>query len=512
MGCSFEDGSAVGARTRRFPHPGAARGRRGESRFHGAESLADSSSRWGSGRRFAAARSSRGEFRKTRTIRAADPPWTRGHQLVRLQRSRHVPRSGDGCVKIGNRDAFSTASNLNVRRTRGLRHAPHGRDALGTFPRRTQELGEASERVSVPVLRCRLARAHDPLRNPRGDRRERLGHGDRLAGRRHRPGAGDPVHPVAHPRARRAPHAPFDDHAAQLARAGTELQGPAEKLVDRDLSTYGFLGYPLLKAADVLVYRAKYVPVGEDQGPHVELMREVARRFNHVYGREPGFEDKAKAAAKKLGGRKAKVLMELRTKYQEQGDAEALATARALLDKQGNLSVADGERLFGYLEGSGRLILVEPEALLTESSKLPGIDGQKMSKSYNNTISLREDAESVRKKIRTMPTDPARVKRSDPGDPDKCPVWQFHLVYSDEKTRQWANQGCRTAGIGCLECKQPVIDAVLAEQGPMRERAQKYLDDPTLVRNIVADGCEKARKLARETMREVRGAMGLAYT
>ena len=285
-----------------------------------------------------------------------------------------------------------------------------------------------------------------------------------------------------------------------------------EKLIDRDLSTYGFLGYPLLQAADVLVYRAKYVPVGEDQVPHIEMMREVARRFNHIYGREAGFEDKAKAAAKKLGSRKAKVVMDLRTKYQEKGDAEALAAARALLEKQGNLSVADRERLFGFLEGAGRMILVEPEALLTESSKLPGIDGQKRSKSYNNTISLREDAESVKKKIRTMPTDPARVKRTDPGDPEKCPVWQLHLVYSDQKTREWANQGCRTAGIGCLECKEPVINAVLAEQGPMRERAQKYLDDPTLVRNIVADGCEKARKLARETMREVREAMGLSYT
>src|SRR6266581_901396 len=218
-----------------------------------------------------------------------------------------------------------------------------------------------------------------------------------------------------------------------------------EKLADRDLSTYGFLGYPLLQAADVLVYRAKYVPVGEDQVPHIEMVREVARRFNHVYGREPGFEDKAKAAAKKLGSRKAKVYMELRTKYQEKGDAEALAEARALLEKQGNLSVADRERLFGYLEGGGRMILVEPEVLLTEASKLPGVDGQKMSKSYNNTLTLREDAESVRKKIRTMPTDPARVKRSDPGDPDKCPVWQLHLVYSDEKTRHWCATSWPTA-------------------------------------------------------------------
>ena len=285
-----------------------------------------------------------------------------------------------------------------------------------------------------------------------------------------------------------------------------------EKLSELDLSTYGFLGYPLLQSADVLIYRASFVPVGEDQVPHVELMREIARRFNHVYGREPGFEEKAKSAAKKMGSRKAKLYEKLRTSYQEQGDAGALAAARALLEEQQNLSVADKERLYGFLEGGGRMILVEPQVLLTESSKLPGLDGQKMSKSYNNTIALREDQESVRKKIRTMPTDPARVKRGDPGNPEICPVWQFHLVYSDDNTRAWADQGCRTAGIGCLECKQPIIDAVLAEQTPMRERAQKYVDDPVLVKNIVADGCEKAQKLAQETMREVRQAMGLNYT
>ncbi len=284
-----------------------------------------------------------------------------------------------------------------------------------------------------------------------------------------------------------------------------------EKLVDKDLSTYGFLGYPLLQSADVLIYRAKYVPVGADQVPHIEFMREIARRFNHVYGREPGFEDKAKAAAKKMGSRKAKLYAQLRTSYQEQGDNEALAAARSLLEEQQNLSVGDCERLYGYLEGGGRMILVEPDVLLTEASKLPGLDGAKMSKSYGNAIALREDAESVKKKIRTMPTDPARVKLTDPGDPDKCPVWQFHLVYTDDKTREWAAKGCRSAGIGCLECKQPVIDAVLAEQGPMKERAQRYLDDPTLVRNIIADGCDKARKLAQETMREVREVMGLDY-
>jgi tryptophanyl-tRNA synthetase len=285
-----------------------------------------------------------------------------------------------------------------------------------------------------------------------------------------------------------------------------------EKLADRDLATYGFLGYPLLQSADVLIYRAKFVPVGEDQVPHVEFMREIARRFNHIFGREPGFEDKAKAAVKKLGSRKAKLYGELRTRYQERGDEGALETARALLDEAQNLSQGDRERLFGYLEGGGRVILVEPEALLTEASRLPGLDGQKMSKSYGNTIGLREDAETVTRKIRTMPTDPARVKRTDPGDPEKCPVWQFHLAYSDAKTKAWAQRGCRSAGIGCLECKQPVIDAVLAEQAPMRERAQRYLDDPTLVKNIVADGCDKARELARETMREVREVMGLAYS
>jgi tryptophanyl-tRNA synthetase len=285
-----------------------------------------------------------------------------------------------------------------------------------------------------------------------------------------------------------------------------------ERLADRDLATYGFLGYPLLQSADILMYRAAWVPVGEDQVPHVELTREVARRFNHLFGREPGFEDKAKAAVKKLGGRKGRLYNELRTRYQEQGDEGALQAARALLNEQQNLSMGDEERLFGYLEGGGRMILAEPQALLTESSKLPGLDGQKMSKSYNNAITLREDAATVTKKLRTMPTDPARVRRSDPGDPEKCPVWQLHLVYSDDSTRAWVQQGCKSAGIGCLECKEPLIQSILAEQTPMRERAQRYLDDPTLVRSIIADGCEKARALAAETMRDVREAMGLNYS
>lgn len=284
-----------------------------------------------------------------------------------------------------------------------------------------------------------------------------------------------------------------------------------EKLTEKDLSTYGFLGYPLLQSADILIYRANRVPVGEDQVPHIELTREVARRFNHVFGKEPGFREKAELAISKLGSKKSKLYRELRVRYQEQGDAEALEAAKSLLEGQQNISMGDRERLFGYLEGGGKVILPEPEAMLTVASKMPGLDGQKMSKSYNNTIGLREDPAKVTARIRTMPTDPARVRRNDPGNPEKCPVWQFHQVYSDEDTRDRVQQGCRSATIGCLECKQPVIDAVLAEQAPMHERAKMYEEDPTLVRNIIADGCEKANRLAQETMRDVREAIGLGY-
>ena len=285
-----------------------------------------------------------------------------------------------------------------------------------------------------------------------------------------------------------------------------------EKLRDRDIQTYGFLGYPLLQAADILIYRAEHVPVGEDQVPHVEMTREVARRFNYLYGREAGFEEKALAAAKKLGGKRTKLYLEARTAYQERGDTQALEQAQALLHEAQSLSMGDRERLFGYLEGARKIILVEPQALLTTASKLPGLDGQKMSKSYQNTIALREGAESITKKVRTMPTDPARVRKTDPGNPVHCPVWQFHEVYSDEETKQWVQSGCTSAGIGCLECKEPVIQAILKEQQPMLERAQQYLDDPSLLRALIADGCDKARKTAQETMRDVREAMGLDYS
>ena len=282
-----------------------------------------------------------------------------------------------------------------------------------------------------------------------------------------------------------------------------------EKLKEKDLQTYGFLGYPLLQAADILIYRALYVPVGEDQVPHVEMTREVARRFNHLYGREPGFEEKALEAVKKLGSKRAKLYLELRNAYQERGEDEALMQAQALLQEAQSLSMGDRERLFGYLEGARKIILVEPQALLTEAARMPGLDGQKMSKSYANTIAIREAPEEVIRLVRTMPTDPARVRRTDPGNPANCPLWQFHQVYSDQTTKDWAQKGCQSASIGCLDCKQPVIDAILREQQPMFERAQQYLDDPTLLRSIIADGSDKARKVAQETMRDVREAMGL---
>jgi tryptophanyl-tRNA synthetase len=282
-----------------------------------------------------------------------------------------------------------------------------------------------------------------------------------------------------------------------------------EKLKEKDLSTYGFLGYPLLQSADILMYRAGQVPVGEDQVAHVELTREVARRFNHLFGREPGFEEKAEESAKKMGKKNARLYHDLRRKFQEQGNRDALDTARALLESQQNLALGDRERLYGYLEGGGRVILPEPEALLTQASKMPGLDGQKMSKSYNNTLALREEPDAIEEKIRTMPTDPARVRRTDPGDPMRCPVWGFHQVYSSEQLRSEIDVECRSAGIGCIDCKKHVIEAVQAELAPIRDRAREFEKSPDIVRNIIHEGCEAAREEARLTMEEVRDVMGL---
>jgi tryptophanyl-tRNA synthetase len=253
------------------------------------------------------------------------------------------------------------------------------------------------------------------------------------------------------------------------------------------------------------------VPVGADQVAHVELTREVARRFNHVYGREPGFEEHAEAAIKKMGKKAARLYVNLRREFVERGDAEALERARALLAEQQNLSIGDTERLFGYLEGNGRIILPEPQSLLAEQPKMPGLDGEKMSKSYNNYISLREAPDSVEQKIRTMQTDPARVRKTDPGDPEQCPVYALHQVYSDKATLEWAAQGCRSAAMGCIDCKGPLIDSVNAEQEIIRQRAQQFDEDADLVNTIIQEGSEKARSIARETLDDVREAIGISH-
>jgi len=281
------------------------------------------------------------------------------------------------------------------------------------------------------------------------------------------------------------------------------------ELKEKDLATYGFLGYPLLQSADILLYRATFVPVGEDQVAHVEITREIARRFNHLYGREPDFEKKAELAARNLGGRNGTLYRQLRRKFQETGDLGALERAREIVQQNNRITVADRERLLGYLEGSSVSILPEPQALLTPTPRVPGIDGRKMSKSYGNTIGLREDPDEVAKKLRTMQTDPARVRRTDPGDPGKCPVWDLHQIYSDEKTREWASNGCRTAGIGCLDCKKPVIDRVLEEITAFRRRAQEFEHNSELARSVLTDGAEKAREAARATLDDVRRVMHL---
>ena len=282
-----------------------------------------------------------------------------------------------------------------------------------------------------------------------------------------------------------------------------------DRLHDHSQGTYGFLGYPLLQSADILAFRAGLVPVGADQEPHVEIAREIARRFNYLYGRDDGFEAQAESAIKKLGKKNAALYRQLHTAYQTHGEADALETARALVREQSTLTLAEQNRLMGYLEGIGKSILPEPRSLLTETARMPGLDGEKMAKSGGNMILLREEPDNVMKKVRTMQTDPARIRLADAGEPERCPVWQLHKLYSDEATCEQVQQQCRSAGWGCLECKQPVIDAIIAEQAPIRERARQFEDNPELLQRIVADGAERARDEVRDTLTEVREAIGL---
>ena len=215
-----------------------------------------------------------------------------------------------------------------------------------------------------------------------------------------------------------------------------------QKLKELDLSTYGFLGYPLLQSADVLLYNAEYVPVGEDQTSHIELTREIVRRFNHIYG-------------------------------------------------------------------TGKKILSEPKLLLSDAPKVIGVDGQKMSKSYNNTIAIAEEQGSIEKKIKTMPTDPARIKRTDCGDPDKCPVWQLHKIYSSEEVKIWADRGCRSATIGCLDCKGALLDFIEKEQQIFREQSKLYKENKELINITLGDSTEHASIVAKDTLIKVKTAMGI---
>jgi tryptophanyl-tRNA synthetase len=281
------------------------------------------------------------------------------------------------------------------------------------------------------------------------------------------------------------------------------------QLKEKDLATYGFLGYPLLQSADILIYRPSFVPVGEDQVAHVEMTRELARRFNHLYGKDEHFGAKVAAALKKAGPEAGRRYVDLRRRYQQDGAQAALHEARDLVAAAAGLDGAERELLLANLEGEHHQLLPVPEVLLTPSPKVPGLDGRKMSKSYGNTIRLTEEPESVAKKLKGMATDPARVRRTDPGTPEKCPVWDLHKLYSSEDTRAWVRQGCTTAGIGCLDCKKPLIEKISADAVAMRDRAAPYLANPARVREILAAGAQRANATAEATMQVVRGAMNL---
>jgi len=270
-----------------------------------------------------------------------------------------------------------------------------------------------------------------------------------------------------------------------------------EQLREKDLATYGFLGYPLLQAADILLYKPDFVPVGADQVAHVELTREVARRFNQLYPGE--FFTSPEAApwempailekARKLAG-------EPKNSTRTQFNAHQLYEAALQTKKLSPVGV--------------REILPEPQVLLTPSPKLPGLDGRKMSKSYGNFIMLSEPEADLREKLKTMVTDPARIRRTDPGNPDVCPVFDLHKVFSSEETQLKAADGCRTAGIGCIECKGWLADAIVERIAPIQAHRRDLEARPSVIDDVLANGKTRAIKRAQQTLDEVQQAMGLA--
>ena len=270
-----------------------------------------------------------------------------------------------------------------------------------------------------------------------------------------------------------------------------------EQLREKDLATYGFLGYPLLQAADILLYKPDFVPVGADQVAHVELTREVARRFNQLY--PGGFYLSPDAApwempailekARKLAG-------------EPKGSTRTDFSHHQLFEAAGQT-----KKITSFGRGE---ILPEPKVLLTPSPKLPGLDGRKMSKSYGNFIMLSEPEADLREKLKTMVTDPARIRRTDPGNPDVCPVFDLHKVFSSEETQLKASDGCRTAGIGCIECKSWLADAIVERIAPIQAHRRDLEKRPQVVKDVLANGSARAIKRAQETLNEVQLAMGLA--
>ncbi len=284
-----------------------------------------------------------------------------------------------------------------------------------------------------------------------------------------------------------------------------------KRLNDRNLATYGFLGYPVLQSADILMYRGTQVPVGADQVAHVELTREIARSFNFAFGRGEDWETEAQKAIQRLPKKLRQQYLTVRKQFTQHGNSQGLSKISEQLKNEHYLTEDELERLTGFLEDGGRSILPEPQVLLTTNATLPGLDGEKMSKSYNNTIFLREEEGMIEKKVRTMKTDPARMRRTDPGDPDKCPVFSLHKVYSEKDTCEWASNGCKSASIGCLDCKGPLIDALAMEQKQFQERAQPYLDDREVILHVIQEGSERARTVAKETLDDVKSAVGLSF-
>ena len=266
-----------------------------------------------------------------------------------------------------------------------------------------------------------------------------------------------------------------------------------ENLASKDLTTYGFLGYPVLMASDILLYRPKFVPVGQDQQAHVELTREIARRFNFLYPKDPLV-------------RNAPMKSYTREQIRQMGKEEEFLRLHPIADSEVGLNYREGISE-DVLRSERSVVLPEPDVLLTPSPKLPGTDGRKMSKSYGNTIELNDPEPVVRQKLKTMVTDPARIRRKDPGDPDKCPVGDLHKVFSTPETLAKVYEGCRTAGIGCIECKGWAADALVQILNPIQERRARFT--PSEVEDILKDGSDRARTRAEQTMIEVRAAMQL---